>query len=285
MTVISKILSLKSNILISSMILVCLSIMLTMPGSIQASAKKPDRSVVQDRSCVVLLHGLGRTRSSMNRLQKAFEREGYLTSNIGYPSRKYSIEQLAFDAIPEGINRCMDQGADRIHFVTHSMGGILLRYYLKQESIQGLGHTVMLAPPNQGSEIVDEVGHMGFYKFILGPAGLQLSARPDSIPNTLGPVDYSVGIIAGNRPSFFDSQFANTIPGIDDGKVSIKSARLEGMNDFIVVPYSHTMIMKGDEVIVQALQYIREGSFYPEGSTLPKFESFESEDPLLDYSD
>ena len=205
-----------------------------------------------------------------------------MTSNISYPSRKYPIERLAFEAIPEGINRCMDQGADRIHFVTHSMGGILLRYYLKQESIQGLGHTVMLAPPNQGSEIVDEMGHTGFYKFILGPAGLQLSARPDSIPNTLGPVDYSVGIIAGNRPSLFDNQFANTIPGIDDGKVSIKSARLEGMSDFIVVPYSHTMIMKGDDVIVQALQYIREGSFYPEGSALPKFESFESEDPFFD---
>jgi len=221
----------------------------------------------------------------MDRLKKAFEREGYLTSNIAYPSRKYPIERLAEEAVPAGINSCKAQGAVRIHFVTHSLGGILLRYYIKQETIEGLGHTVMLAPPNQGSEIVDEVGHISFFQSILGPAGLQLSTQPDSIPNTLGPVDYSVGIIAGDRHNLFDRQFAEYIPGVDDGKVSIKSAKLQGMSDFIVVPHSHTMIMKGDDVIVQVIRFIREGSFYPVGSDLPELESFDVEHPFLGYSD
>ena len=221
----------------------------------------------------------------MNRLEKAFEREDYLTSNVGYPSRKYPIEQLSDKAVSEGVNSSKEQGAERIHFVTHSMGGILLRYYLNKESIDGLGHTVMLAPPNQGSEIVDEVGHISFFRSILGPAGLQLSTQPDSIPNTLGPVDYSVGIIAGDRHNLMDSQFAEYIPGVDDGKVSIQSAKLEGMSDFIVVPHTHTMIMKGDDVIVQALQFVRAGSFYPVDSNLPELEPFEVEHPFLDYSD
>lgn len=252
--------------------------------SVQASPIEKNLSV-QNKDCVVLLHGLGRTSSSMNRLEKAFEREGYLTSNIGYPSRKFPVEQLAGEAVSEGVNSCKAQGAERIHFVTHSMGGILLRYYLNKQSIDGLGHTVMLAPPNQGSEVVDEVGHISFFQSILGPAGLQLGTQPDSIPNTLGPVDYSVGVIAGDRHSLFDSQFAEYIPGIDDGKVSIKRAKLEGMSDFIVVPHSHTMIMKGDDVIVQAIRFVRAGRFFPDGSQLPKLESFDVEHPFLDYSD
>jgi hypothetical protein len=252
--------------------------------SVQASTIENDRSV-QNKDCVVLLHGLGRTSSSMNRLEKAFEREGYLTSNIEYPSRKFPVEQLAGEAVSQGINSCKAQGAERIHFVTHSMGGILLRYYLNKQSIEGLGHTVMLAPPNQGSEVVDEVGHISFFQSILGPAGLQLGTQPDSIPNTLGPVDYSVGVIAGDRHNLFDSQFAEYIPGVDDGKVSIKRAKLEGMSDFIVVPHSHTMIMKGDDVIVQTIRFVRVGSFYPEGSQLPRLEPFDIEHPFLDYTD
>jgi triacylglycerol lipase len=263
---------------------VCALTFFIMSGSVPASTIEKVQSA-QQKDCVVLLHGLGRTSSSMNRLEKAFEREGFLTSNIGYPSRKYPIEQLADEAVSEGVNSCKEQGAERIHFVTHSMGGILLRYYLKKESIDGLGHTVMLAPPNQGSEIVDEFGHVGIIQSFLGPAGLQLSTQPDSIPNTLGPVDYSVGIIAGDRHSLFDSQFAEYIPGVDDGKVSIERAKLEGMSDFIVLPHSHTMIMKGDDVIVQAIQFVRVGSFYPDGSQLPRLESFDVEHPFLDYSD
>lgn len=261
-----------------------MSMFWVMPVSVQATVEEQSQAV-QARDCVVLLHGLGRNSGSMSRLAKAFEREGYLTSNRSYPSRAFPIEKLAFEAIPEGVNHCREQGAGTIHFVTHSMGGILLRYYLHQESIPELGHTVMLAPPNKGSEIVDEVGHIPFFKSILGPAGLQLSTRPDSIPNRLGPVDYSVGIIAGDRHSIFDSQFAQSIPGVDDGKVSIDSTKVEGMADFIVVPHSHTLIMKGDDVIVQTLQFVHAGSFYPEGSTLPQLESFEGEHPFLDATD
>lgn len=276
--------SLRANSALKILWLISALSVITFFASVQASTIEKGRSV-QNKDCVVLLHGLGRTSSSMNRLEKAFEREGYLTSNVGYPSRKYPIEQLADEAVSEGVNSCKEQGAERIHFVTHSMGGILLRYYLKKESIDGLGHTVMLAPPNQGSEIVDEFGHVDIIQSFLGPAGLQLSTQPDSIPNTLGPVDYSVGVIAGDRHNLFDSKFAEYIPGVDDGKVSIQRAKLDGMSGFIVVPHTHTMIMKGDDVIVQAIQFVREGSFYPVDSDLPELESFEVEHPFLDYSD
>lgn len=239
-------------------------------------------SAMKQQECVVLLHGLGRTFYSMIRMQKALEREGFLTSNVGYASRKYPIEQLAMEAVPEGVEECRAQGARQIHFVTHSMGGILLRYYLNHHDIEELGRTVMLAPPNQGSEVIDEVGHLSFYQSILGPAGMQLSTEPDSIPNSLGPVEYSVGIIAGDRHNLMDGWFAEQIPGLDDGKVSIERAKIDGMSDFIIVPHSHTTIMNGDDVIIQTIQYMHEGRFYPAGQEIPRLEPVIGDNPFLD---
>jgi len=218
--------------------------------------------------CVVLLHGLARTDRSMAKLDKYLKKAGYKTANIDYPSRQKPIEELAYIAVPEGLQTCGQEKAKKIHFVTHSMGGIVLRYYLKHENLANLGRVVMLSPPNQGSPVVDEIGDWGLYKSINGPAGQQLGTGLNSVPLSLGPVDYPVGIITGNKHSFFDAWAAKLIPGDDDGKVSIEGAKVAGMSDFLVVPYTHSFIMKKKDVLSQSVFFLLNGSFKQNRSTL-----------------
>jgi len=209
--------------------------------------------------CVILLHGLGRTSVSLNRIERTLDREGYLVANIQYPSRRNIIEELAAPAIESGIAACNEMEAKRINVLTHSMGGILVRYYLASHTIENLHRVVMLAPPNQGSEIVDVYRHVPGYVWLNGPAGLQLGTDVDSMPGQLGPVDFELGVIAGNRTiNFILSQF---LENPDDGKVSVANTRVEGMCAFIEMPTTHAMMMRNRDVIGEAIRFLETGRF------------------------
>jgi triacylglycerol lipase len=207
--------------------------------------------------CVVLLHGLARTASSMESLSEALVGAGYQVSNVDYPSRQLPIEELAPLAVHKGLSDCGP--AARVHFVTHSLGGILIRYYLEEHSIANLGRVVMLAPPNQGSEVVDNMAKLPGFHLLNGPAGEQLGTGADSVPRLLGPVAFELGIIAGNVT--VNPILSLYLPNPDDGKVSVASTRVDGMSDFIVLPYTHTFMMHAPEVARQAIEFIRNGSF------------------------
>jgi hypothetical protein len=143
--------------------------------------------------------------------------------------------------------------------VTHSLGGIVLRYFLKHNRPENLGRVVMLAPPNQGAELTDIFGRLPFYSWILGPVGSQLGTGLDSLPNTLGPADYEVGIIAGNRS--LNPLFSPLIPGPDDGRIAVRRTRLAGMTDFLVLPCIHPLIMNYKQVIRQTIHFMMQGCF------------------------
>ncbi|MEM9403515.1 MAG: alpha/beta hydrolase [Pseudomonadota bacterium] len=209
--------------------------------------------------CVVFLHGLARTAQSMDKIEAAFAEQDYLTANIDYPSREFPIEVLAPEAVGRGLSDCRAGGATRIHFVTHSLGGILVRYYLDGNVIEELGRVVMLAPPNQGSEVVDDYRNAPGYDQLNGPAGSQLGTGEDSIPAKLGPVEFPLGVIAGTRS--INLILSQSLPNPDDGKVSVSSTQVEGMTDFLVVDVSHPFIMRSDEVIEQTQHFLRHGAF------------------------
>lgn len=212
-----------------------------------------------DHECVVLLHGLARTANSMDELEEALSTGGYRVVNIGYPSRQETIDRLAEMAVEEGIAGCDQSSVETIHFVTHSLGGILVRYYLADTSIAKLGRVVMLAPPNQGSEVVDEWHDVPGYEWLNGPAGQQLGTGEDSVPRALGPVDFTLGIIAGTRS--INPILSQSLPNPDDGKVSVENTRVEGMADFIEMPYTHTFMMGAEPVIRQVQHFLRSGRF------------------------
>ena len=211
--------------------------------------------------CVVLLHGLGRRSNSMSELETKLAPAGYYVSNIKYPSRSYPIDVLALDAIGRGLAQCRSEGPGEIHFITHSLGGILLRYYLLENTISELGRVVMLGPPNQGSEIVDGLLPLPGFGFIGGPAGVALGTGEGSIIDRLGPVEFDLGIIAGST-NINPLEFL-FIAGPSDSIVSIESTKVRGMNAHMVLPVTHTFMMRNNEVIEQAIHYLKTGSFIP----------------------
>ena len=208
---------------------------------------------------VILLHGLCRSSRSMVKMERALADAGYKVRNVDYPSRTASIQQLADDAIGKAVADCQQDSATKINFVTHSLGGILVRSYLARHKVPSLGRVVMLAPPNQGSEVVDKLSWLFLFEWINGPAGNELGTTTNSTPNQLGPANFPLGILAGDRSINWINSLL--IPGRDDGKVSVDRTKLAGMSDHMVIHVTHPFIMKNREAIRQTIQFLRTGGF------------------------
>ena len=195
----------------------------------------------------------------MQKIEQSLYANHYHVINVDYPSRDYSIEELSEMAIPLGLEQCTHK---EVNFVTHSLGGILLRQYLSRHDIPHLNRVVMLGPPNQGSEVVDRMRDVPGFAFINGKAGLQLGTNKDSVPNRLGKAEFDLGVIAGSRS--INLILSLLIPGNDDGKVSIERTKVDGMNDHIVIPTTHTFMMRNKQVISQISYYLEHGKFIKE---------------------
>ena len=207
---------------------------------------------------VILIHGLGRTRWSLYRIECALRRAGYNVVNLTYPSRTHSVEEIAANYLGPLITA--QTSARQLHFVTHSMGGIVLRCYLRDHSIPNPGRVVMLAPPNAGSELADRLKPTWLYRTVNGPAGQQLGTT--GLPTLLGPWPAGageLGIIAGDVS--LNPLFSAAFTGPNDGKVAVASARLSGMQDFLVVRFSHTWLPWRAPVIAQIKNFLRTGYF------------------------
>ena len=219
-------------------------------------------ALAQGRSeCVILLHGLLRTPRCMKKMARFLDAEGYDVYNIGYPSNRLSVEQLAplvFETIDAQVRQHEYQ---KVHFIVHSLGSVLLRHHLKEHPLANLGRSVLLAPPSQGSEVVDHLGGLFLYEWLNGPAGLQLGTGPDSVPNRLGRANFECGVLAGRKS--INLILSTFFPGENDGKVSVERAKLKGMKDFRILDVAHPFIMQDAKALRLSLHFLREGTFGP----------------------
>ena len=217
---------------------------------------------------VIVLHGLNVTHHTMLRLARALDKAGYRVVNRTYPSRTMPLDRIATEWLPALLAENDAGAAPRVHFVTHSMGGIVVRYWLQEKGVPpNIGRIVMIAPPNQGSEVPDHFRGKrflrSFFRFVASANASRLGTDPASVPCQLSlkefPAGVELGVIAGNR--WLNPLFLSFFKGESDGTVSVDSTRLAGMRDHIVMPHSHTGIITRTAVAAQTLHFLREGKF------------------------
>lgn len=230
------------------------------PSSPDPAAPVPDPGGAAGAGeTVVLLHGLARTSRSMQPMERALEEAGYRVVNLGYPSREHTVAELA-DTLAADLERCCTDGDGPVHFVTHSLGGIVVRSFVATHRFDRLGRVVMLSPPNRGSEVVDRVPTELLGR-LLGPAAARLGTDSAAVPARLPPVPFELGVITGDAS--LNPLFSWWLPGEDDGKVTVESAWVEGTDAFLVVPYTHAFIMQREKVMEQVIAFLRTGAFQP----------------------
>lgn len=211
------------------------------------------------RDGVVLLHGIMRRAASMGAIERSLAAAGYRVLNLDYPSRRQSLSEIA-EGIAEPIANFEAGLAGELHFVTHSMGGLVARTYLNRFRPLRLGRVVMLAPPNEGSEIADLLRRSWFYRGLFGPAGSELTTtRSEELIAQLGTVDFPLGVIAGDRSLYPLASIA--LPRPHDGRVSVDRTRVAGMADHIVLPTSHPLILRHAGAMAQTNHFLRHGRF------------------------
>ncbi len=205
---------------------------------------------------IVLLHGIVRSSSHMKYLEQYLRKQGYDVINLNYPSTNYKLEQLV-GIIHDDLSKTLVEDKP-VHFIGHSMGGLLVRAVIHKHRPQNLGRVVQLAAPNNGSEVADILKNYWLYKKVYGPAGQQLTTDKD-LSSLFGEVDYELGVIAGNSTIHPISSII--IPGEDDGRVSIKSTKLNGMKDHIIVSASHMFFPINNTVHLQTEHFLKYGVF------------------------
>lgn len=211
------------------------------------------------KDIVVLLHGLGKSKSSMWLLRSRLENAGFTVEAIGYHSLDRPPEQILRDVTKE-INSIHVDSNQTVHFVGHSLGGLLIRAFLDSNKSQKLGRVVLIGSPSKGTPFVDHFRDEWWMK-LAGPTANALGTNEKSFPHSLHPPYYPVGVIAGVSNIINNEQF---IPGEDDGVVPVESTKIEGMTDFIKIKTSHSMMNYNEAVAEQTIEFLRHGKFKKE---------------------
>ncbi len=210
-----------------------------------------------EREIVVLLHGLGRSNRAMWRLAERLEDDGFRVARVGYDSLRETPDEI-LDDIAAQIEACCIGKSAKLHFVGHSLGGLLVRAYLADKKIENLGGVVLIGTPNKGTEVVNNLREKWWFKWA-GPTAKALSTDSDSFPNRIERPDYPLGVIAGIKPG---ADNEHILPGEDDGLVAVESTKVKGMTDFVLIEAGHSALRNDKNVARQTVAFLRAGKFF-----------------------
>lgn len=219
-----------------------------------ACAGLPKNEVGKEK--VVFVHGYGRTTSAMNDYETYFEKQGYQVFSIGYGSLKQGIGDIQKE-FETKVDQSLHGIDDKVHFVGHSMGGLMIRSYLGKKKPKNLGNVVIVGSPSRGTEAVEYLRNK-WYFFLLGPALPSLSTKDSVFLASLIKPNYNLGVIAGNVSYGNRSRL---FTGKNDGLVSVESTKVEGMKDFISMPESHFSLRHSEKVMKQILNFLKSSKF------------------------
>lgn len=209
-----------------------------------------------DKETVILIHGLARNNAAMWLLASRLEDAGFHVERVGYSSLNQTPEQILAE-VSEQIDECCAKHNHTVHFVGHSLGGLIIRAYLQDHKVENLGRVVLMGTPNQGTEIVDKFRDKWWMQFA-GPTALSLGTDSESFPNSLKDPYYPVGVIAGASRHDTNDEI---LPGKDDGLVRVESTKLNGMTDFIVIETGHSLMRYNEDVAKQTIVFLKTGKF------------------------
>jgi len=213
---------------------------------------------------VILLHGIIRSSKSMSRMQKSLNEAGFVAVPFDYPSTQANLDRCSeyLDQVVKSLN-----GVKKISFVTHSMGGLVVRNWLRTHKDKRLTRLVMLGTPNKGAEMADKLRDVKLFKLILGPAGQQLVSGDASDIAKLPVPEFEFACIAGARGTA--EGYNPIIPGDDDGTVAVSSVMLEGATDSEVFPVLHSFLPLHAAVIKSTRRFLKSGSLRESGERMP----------------
>ena len=235
-------------------------ITLSLLGLLTACSSQPE--VADEDDVVVLAHGLGRSSHAMWKMKDNLEQAGFAVCTINYSTIGVALDDM-LDDTRQQIQSCVSKDG-QTHFIGHSLGGLVIRDYLAQNPVdpQHLGKVIFMGTPNQGSEVADHMQD-NFLMDIGGEVSQSLISGDTSLGNRLPEPDYPVGIIAGTKSSFATKSYFDVA---NDGLVSVESAKVDTMDDFIALKVSHTAMRYSQTVSEQAIHYLKHGQFDHTGS-------------------
>lgn len=211
------------------------------------------------REVVVLLHGVSLNRWFMHRITRRLKAAGYRTVNRSYPSRTVPVERIASEWLPRHLSRSGTDAVQRVHFVAHSMGTLLVRHLAAHARPANLGRVVFIAPPSRGAELADDGRPQWLFRTVIGMNLHALGRSKDGFWRTLPQrADFPLGIIAGTGHG---NPFGTKLPEPNDGTVTLESTRLDGAADSVELPWAHTSILFHRRTAEQALHFLRHGRF------------------------
>ena len=205
------------------------------------------------RPVVILVHGLWFGAWSLGLLARRLRRAGFATRRFRYRTTRATLADHA-----RALRRfSAAAGEPPVHYVAHSLGGLVTLQLLAAGDAPPAGQVVLLGSPLAGSEVARKTARIPGGGHLLGAAQASLATGRSRIAAGL-----RVGMIAGSR-SFGLGWLVGGAGGPGDGTVAIAETRVEGLSEHLVLPVTHTGMLVSRQVAERAIRFLQTGSFGP----------------------